>query len=68
MNHYKTIVDYWIYQDSWPTLISPKQGQIQDLKLGSDMNVSSRWSIVNVKKVLQTDSSFVFSFMFSLDK
>ena len=41
---------------------------VQDLNLGGNMNVLSRWSIINVKKIIQTDTAFVLYFMSSLNK
>ena len=41
---------------------------MQDLNLDGDMNVSIRWSITNVKKILKKNRFYVFCFMFSLDK
>ena len=43
------------------SLYSCVQGLIQDLNLDDDMNVSSCWSIINVK-IDQADRSFAFCF------
>ena len=41
---------------------------IQDLNLGDNMNVSSRWSITNAKKHCRQIDLSVFCFMFSVGK
>ena len=44
-----------------------RKGLLQDLNLGSDMNVSSRWSITNVKRYCIQIGLLYSSFMFTLD-
>lgn len=44
-----------------------RKGLLQDLNLGSDMNVSSRWSITNVKRYCIQIGLLYSFFMFTLD-
>ena len=52
---------------SWEFFKVTCEGLVQDLNMGGHMNVSSRWSITNVKKYYR-QIGLVICFMFSVVK
>ena len=61
-------MDKRIYQDSRPTLIFSKTGPNTGIKVGQRYECIKSLEHHKRQKILQTDRSSVFCFMFSLDK